>query len=131
MKMYYPSLENNDLLYSIETNYELCKALIYMVSFKMCETIQVTPYPYSIEIRGDDEIVSIIIYVGFEKNEYLTYASLNNVHIVSFDTSIYKMFEFESIKKQIKFIDPKSLFFMTLELSEPLVYSKLKFLLKL
>ena len=129
MKMYYPSLENNNLLYNLENDYDLCKILVYMSTFKNCETIVVTSHPHCIEIRGDNELVFIVLYVGFETNEFLTYSSFANAHFISFSQSVFRMVEFHSIKNKIKFIHPKALFFTALELIEPPVFTGIAFLL--
>ena len=88
------------------------KTLAYMVNFKEHDNLVVIPKPYSIEISNDDICIAIILFSGFEKEEYEVLLTKDNFHIVSFDTIIQSMVEFENMF--IKHIDSMALFFMAL-----------------
>jgi hypothetical protein len=60
--------------------------------------------------------LAIIVFSGFEKEEYKTLITKNNHHVVSFDRITQTMFEFENIP--IKHIDYMALFFMSLARTE-------------
>ena len=97
-------------------NEEIRKTLAYMVDFKEHENLIVIPKPYSIEISNAAICIAIIVFVGFEKEEYDTLKTKNNPHVVSFDRITQTMIEFESIT--IKHIDYMALFFMSLARTE-------------
>lgn len=88
------------------------KTLAYMVDFKEHDNLVVVPKPYSIEISNADICIAVILFSGFEKEEYEALLTKDNFHIVSFDTILQTMFEFENMF--IKHIDSMALFFMSL-----------------
>lgn len=88
------------------------KTLAYMVDFKEHENLVVIPKPHSIEISNAEICIAVILFSGFEKEEYEALLTKDNFHIVSFDTIIQTMVEFENIF--IKHIDSMVLFFMSL-----------------
>jgi hypothetical protein len=88
------------------------KTLAYMVDFKEHDNLVVIPKPYSIEISNADICIAVILFSGFEKEEYETLKTKNTHHVVSFNTILQTMFEFENIP--IKHIDYRALFFMSL-----------------
>jgi hypothetical protein len=111
MEFEYLKSENNILLDNLK-NEVVKKTLAYMVDFKEHENLVVTQKPYSIEISNEDICIAVIIFVGFEKEEYESLKSKKNHHIVSFDTILQTMFEFENMP--IKYIDYMALLFMSL-----------------
>ena len=88
------------------------KTLAYMVDFKEHENLVVIPKTYSIEISNAEICIAVIIFSGFEKEEYETIKTTNNLHFISFNHITQTMFEFENI--HIKHIDPMALFFTSL-----------------
>lgn len=88
------------------------KTLAYMVDFKEHDNLVVIPKTHSIEISNADICIAVIIFSGFEKEEYEALLTKDNFHIVSFDTIIQTMVEFENMF--IKHIDSMALFFMAL-----------------
>ena len=104
------------ILFDNLKNEEIRKTLAYMVDFKEHENLIVIPKPYSIEISNADICIAIIVYVGFEKEEYNTLKTKNNHHIVSFDRITQTMIEFKNMT--IKHIDYTALFFMSLARTE-------------
>lgn len=97
-------------------NEVISKTLAYMVDFKEHENLVVIPKPYSIEISNADICIAVIVFSGFEKEEYETLKTKKNHHVISFDTITQTMFEFENIP--IKHIDYMALFFMSLARTE-------------
>lgn len=88
------------------------KTLAYMVDFKEHENLVIIPKPHSIEISNAEICIAVILFSGFEKEEYEALLTKDNFHIVSFDTIIQTMVEFENMF--IKHIDSLALFFMSL-----------------
>lgn len=115
MEFEYERLENRILLDNLK-NEVIRKTLAYMVDFKEHDNLVVIPKPHSIEISNADICIAVILFVGFEKEEYETLKTTNNHHVVSFDTITKTMFEFTPIS--IKHIDYMALFFMSLARTE-------------
>ncbi len=111
MEFTYERLDMCILLDNLK-NEEIRKTLAYMVDFKEHDNLVVIPKPHSIEISNDDICIAIIVFVGFEKEEYNTLKTKNNHHIVSFDRITQTMIEFKDMP--IKHIDYMALFFMSL-----------------
>ena len=88
------------------------KTLAYMIDFKEHDNLVVIPKPYSIEISNADICIAVIVFSGFEKEEYETLKTKNNYHVVSFNMIFQTMFQSENIP--IKYIDFMALFFMSL-----------------
>ena len=104
------------ILFDNLKNEEIRKTLAYMVDFKEHENLIVIPKPYSIEISNAAICIAIIVFVGFEKEEYDTLKTKNNHHVVSFDRITQTMIEFKNMP--IKHIDYMALFFMSLARTE-------------
>lgn len=104
------------ILFDNLKNEEIRKTLAYMVDFKEHENLIVIPKPYSIEISNAAICITIIVFVGFEKEEYDTLKTKNNHHVVSFDRITQTMIEFKNMP--IKHIDYMALFFMSLARTE-------------
>ena len=83
-----------------------------MVDFKEHDNLVVIPKPHSIELSNADICIAVILFSGFEKEEYKALLTKDNFHIVSFDTILQPMVEFENMF--IKHIDSMALFFMAL-----------------
>lgn len=92
------------------------KTLAYMVDFKEHDNLVVFTKPHSIEISNADICIAVLVFSGFEKEEYETLKIKKNSHVVSFDTITKTMSEFENIS--IKHIDFMALFFMSLARTE-------------
>lgn len=115
MELAYDRPDLNILLDNLK-NEVIKKTLTYMVNFREHDNLVVIPKPHSIEISNADICLSVIIFVGFEKEEYESLKNKKNHHVVSFDTITTTMFEFEHIS--IKHIDYMALFFMSLARTE-------------
>ena len=70
MEFIYEKLEHNELLNTLKNNKTVCNSLVYMVTFQFYDELKVVPKKHSIEILNENISLSIILYVGFEKEEY-------------------------------------------------------------
>ncbi|MBF2709754.1 FtsZ/tubulin family protein [Flavobacterium soyangense] len=111
MEFQYERLENRILLDNLK-NEVIGKTLAYMVDFREHNDLVVIPKQHSIEISNADICIAVILFSGFEKEEYEALVTKDNFHIVSFDTIMQTMFEFKNMF--IKHIDSMALFFMSL-----------------
>ena len=131
MRLFYERLEHNELLWTLESNQTICKSLAYMVTFKDYQNLKVIPKQHSIEVFNDEIILSIILYVGFEQKEYIENKRKANFQIVSFKKVTNEMHEFAELKNEIKFIEPKALFYTSLSFSSDDFCSNLKTILEI
>ena len=111
MEFEYSRIENCILLDNLK-NEVVKKTLAYMIDFKEHDNLVVIPKPHSIEISNTEICIAVILFSGFEKEEYEALLTKDNFHIVSFDTITKIMVEFENMF--IKHIDSMALFFMSL-----------------
>jgi len=93
-------------------NEVISKTLAYMVDFKEHDNLVVIPKAYYIEISNAEICIAVVLFSGFEKDEYEALLTKVNFHIVSFNTIFQTMFEFENMS--IKYFDSMALFFMAL-----------------
>tara|TARA_R110000868_G_scaffold363678_1_gene626018 strand:- start:20064 stop:21026 length:963 start_codon:yes stop_codon:yes gene_type:complete len=115
MELVYDRPDLNILLDNLK-NEVIRKTLAYMIDFKEHNNLVVIPKPHSIEISNADICIAVLVFTGFEKEEYESLQNKKNHHVVSFDTITKTMFEFEHIS--IKHIDYTALFFMSLARTE-------------
>ena len=115
MEFQYERLEHCILLDNLK-NEVISKTLAYMVDFKEHENLVVIPKPYSIEISNADICIAVVVFSGFEKEEYENLKTKKNHHVVSFDPIAQTMFEFENIP--VKYLDLMALLFMSLARTE-------------
>lgn len=83
---------------------EFSVALVYLLTFKKHEDLQVIPHKFSIEISNADIHIFIIHTVFFQQKEYEAAKQFKNVHFVSFNNQLAEMNEFSEMKNEIKFI---------------------------
>lgn len=115
MDLKYSRLDNSILLDKLK-NEEINQTLAYMLDFKEYDNLVVIPKTHSIEISNASISIAVILYVGFEKEEYQALKKKHNFHIVAFESIMLDMSEFENLP--IKHIDYTALFFMSLARSE-------------
>lgn len=96
MELAYDRPDLNILLDNLK-NEVIRKTLAYMVDFKEQDNLVVIPKLHSIEISNDDICIAVLVFSGFEKEEYESLKNKNNHHVVSFDTITKTMFELEHI----------------------------------
>lgn len=125
MKLHFRRISPNVLL-ELLNEPEFSNSLAYLVDFVNHANLSIIPREYSIEVSNDYITVSIILYSGFELNEYYELKNRTNVHIVTFWDVIPIMVEFQNI--HVKFIDPHVWLFSIISRSERDFVSKLKHL---
>ncbi|MFN8326436.1 MAG: hypothetical protein U0T80_11960 [Flavobacteriaceae bacterium] len=131
MEFIYEKLEHNELLNTLKNNKTVCNTLVYMVTFQFYDELKVVPKKHSIEIFNENISLSIILYVGFETKEYSNIFERKNYHIVSFSKFTKEMQEFVEISEEIKFIEPKALFYTALSFSNDNFINDLKTILEI
>ncbi len=111
---YYKRLEHH-ILYQLLKKPEYASSLAYLVDYSSHDQLQVIAKPCSIEISNNDITIAVILFVGFENEEFDDLKYRSNLHLVSFTDAVLEMNEFQKLK--IKYVDCLSLFFMILSRS--------------
>lgn len=106
-------MDNNILFELIKENSDFSVALVYLATYEKHKKLDVIPYKHSIRIYNEKVTVAIVIYAGFEKNEYLEMKEEKNLHIITFSDTIPWMIEFEKLK--IKQVDKMAWLFRILQ----------------
>ncbi len=114
-QFYYSNIFNNSLLHLLRQP-DFAASLAYLVDFKNHSDLTVTPYDYSIEISNNEITIAIVLFSGFELNEYLALKNKRNFHIICINPIFLQMCEFEEM--QLKYIDKLSWFFSVINRSE-------------
>jgi hypothetical protein len=114
-QFYFPHLPENILLGILQDS-EFTEALVYLVNNKHHTGLKVIPQPHSIEISNEEINVSIVLYSGFELNEWLHIKNLPNHHLICLSYVITEMCEFEDM--DIKFMDKLNWLFNIINHSE-------------
>ena len=111
---FYNHLKPNLLLKALR-NHEIVESLAYMATYQKYHGLIVTPRDHSILIQNDLIIIAVVLYSGFEENEFNEIKVLDNLHLVALSEVILEMIEFESMN--IKFIDSLALLLTTISRS--------------
>lgn len=119
---HFPHHPNNSLLHLL---YEpvFASALSYLVTFKNHYNLVVKPHANSIELSNVDVKIFIVIYSGFEIEEYITLKNQNNVHLVCLDFVSLELIEFANLP--LKKVDKLAWMFAIMEKSECAFVQKL------
>lgn len=96
----YSRFEYNQLFYLLKAE-DISESLAYMVDFKEHRCLKIIPNEFSIEASNKDITIIILLYVGFETEEYQSLKTRKNVHIISFDKIVLDMVEFKKIPIKI------------------------------
>ena len=123
MQFYYEKLEPNFVLDFLKDN-RFAGVFGYMTTFTFYDEFVVTPYPYHIELKNDDTLIIVLLYVGFDFKRYM---ELDSVHIVSLNPIVWEMVEFENLS--IKYVSPHAIFHMITELVPETRAEEIRFLL--
>jgi len=115
MELPYSNFEHCLLFNVLKDNDELKKALAYLLTFNEYEDLKAKALNHSILIFNDEISIFIILYVGFEENEFVENLMLNS-HFVSFKRNTSSMIEFKDV--DVKFIDKLSIVFTSISLSK-------------
>lgn len=108
MQFHYPHLPNN-LLLNLLQEPEFAEALVHLATQKKYTQLQILPQDFSIEISNEEICLMLILYSGFEQNEWLTIQDHPNLHLICLSEIIPKMHEFEGMN--IVYIDKLSWIF--------------------
>jgi hypothetical protein len=111
---YYQRLEHHILLQLLKKP-EYASSLAYLVDYSHHNNLQVIPRPCSIEISNDQIALAVILFVGFENEEYEAIKHRKNLHLLSFSEGVPTMNEFKHLK--VKHVDHLSWLFMILSRS--------------
>lgn len=122
-QFYFPHLPNN-LLLDILQEPEFAESLVNLIDNKRHSNLKVIPKPYSIEISNEEISISIVIYSGFELNEWLTLKNQPNSQLICLNSIITEMVEFKDLN--IKYIDKLSWLFNTINNSENELVKRIK-----
>jgi hypothetical protein len=122
-QFYFPHLPNN-LLLDILQEPEFAESLVNLLDNKRHSNLKVTPKPHSIEISNEEINISIVIYSGFELNEWLTLKNQPNLHLICMSSIITEMVEFKDMN--IKYIDKLTWLFNLINKSENELIKKIK-----
>lgn len=104
LKIHYSNWDKQMAFMTFDECYELRKAVAYLLTFKEFEDLELIPRNFSIQISNKEINIFIILYIGFELEEYEFAKSTQNYHIVSFEKVLNEIIEFEKIKDEIKFM---------------------------
>jgi hypothetical protein len=115
MDLYYQRIEHNNLLDLLKHG-EISSALAYIIDYTDHDNLTVIPKEHSIEVSNNTITIAIILFVGFEMEEYEALKHRENLHIVTFSNVVSEMLEFE--KLNVKYVDNLALLFTTLSRSE-------------
>lgn len=116
MKTFFFGRTNYNLLFALLHKDNFANALAYLVDNKIHEDLNIIPREYSIEISNHEITIAIILFVGFENEEYKKLKNCPNLHFISFSKSLLDMFEFQDLG--VKYYDKLSWFFMIITLSK-------------
>lgn len=107
MQFHYPHIPNNLLLDLLQDS-EFAEALVHLAARNQYSQLEVIPQDFSIEISNNEICVMVILYSGFEQNEWLSVKDHPNLHLICFSEIITQMHEFEGMN--IIYIDKLSWF---------------------
>lgn len=93
----------NCTLFNLLRDSDISGALSYMLTGKVYNDLNVTAHDFSIELSNSSITISVVLYVGFEQNEYLKMKERQNYCLVSFNSSSHEINEFEGLG--IRYID--------------------------
>lgn len=100
--------KEHQILFWLFSNPEFTAILIYLITRKEHQNLQVINYNHSIEIWNDHLTIVILLSVGIKNKEYLDLSPSSNIHFITFS----RFYDDESIFKNvyIKIIDLKDWF---------------------
>ena len=95
----FQDLKNNQLadILSIKSISEI---LGEMVTLKSSPILNIVKHPHSLELEFSDFRIVIVLYIGFEHEEYLKFKLVENVFFICMDEIMNDIIEFRSIPLQ-------------------------------
>ena len=115
MELPYSNFEHCLLFNALKSNDELKRAIVYSLIFKEFDDLQLSALEHSMLLYNDEIAVYIILYVGFENQEYLENRLLNS-YFISFGRATNSMNEFKDI--DVIYLDKTALVHTAIALSK-------------
>ena len=115
MELPYSNFENCLLFNVLKNNYELKRAIVYSLTFKEFDDLKLSALEHSMLLYNDEIAVYIILYVGFENQEYLENRLLNS-YFISFERTTNSMNEFKDV--DVIYLDKAALVHTAIALSK-------------
>jgi hypothetical protein len=103
-------------LYKLLKIEEFNCSLAYMVDQKKHKKLNVTFKEHSIEVSNDDITIVIILFVGFENDEYEALKGKSNLHLITFNIKLGGMMGSKGLN--VKYYNQTSLLFFSIVPSE-------------
>lgn len=114
--LFFESTNNYTHLYKLLKIEEFNCSLAYMVDQKKHINLNVILKEHSVEVSNKDITIAIILFVGFENEEYEALKSKPNLHIITFSEMVPEMVEFKNLN--VKYYNQMSLLYTNLSISE-------------
>ena len=115
MELPYSNFEHCLLFNALKNNDELKRAIVYSLIFKEFDDLHLTALEHSMLLYNDEIAVYIILYVGFENQEYLENRLLNS-YFISFERTTNSMNEFKDV--DVIYLDKAALVHTAIALSK-------------
>lgn len=115
MELPYSNFEHCLLFNVLKNNDELKRAIVYSLTFKEFDDLHLTALEHSMLLYNDEIVVYIILYVGFENQEYLENRLLNS-YFISFERATNSMNEFKDV--DVIYLDKAALVHTAIALSK-------------
>ena len=96
---YYQDLKHNQLA-DILCIKSISEILGEMVTLKSSPILNIVKHPHSLVLEFLDYRIVIVLYIGFEHEEYLKFKVIENVHFICMDEIMNDVIEFRSIPLQ-------------------------------
>lgn len=128
MELPYSNFDHCLLFNTIKNNIDLKKAIAFLVSFNEYENLKAKALEHSILIFNEEIAIYLILYVGFEENEFVQNKMINSNYI-SFEKVTNSMQEFKDI--DVKFLDKFAVLFTAISLGNNSTLEDFKIFLNL
>lgn len=115
MELPYSNFEHCLLFNALKNNDELKRAIVYSLIFKEFDDLKLSALEHSMLLYNDEIAVFIILYVGFENQEYLENRLLNS-YFISFERTTNRMNEFKDV--DVIYLDKAALVHTAIALSK-------------
>lgn len=115
MELPYSNFEHCLLFNALKNNDELKRAIVYSLIFKEFDDLKLSALEHSMLLYNDEIAVFIILYVGFENQEYLENRLLNS-YFISFERTTNSMNEFKDV--DVIYLDKAALVHTAIALSK-------------
>lgn len=115
MELPYSNFEHCLLFNALKNNDELKRAIVYSLIFKEFDDLKLSALEHSMLLYNDEIAVYIILYVGFENQEYLENRLLNS-YFISFERTTNSMNEFKDV--DVIYLDKAALVHTAIALSK-------------